>query len=152
MYSKFHPLESCFVFWSSFFETREVRLFFKGSFRAIPPCSLLVLFFVFITRVSRSREFIAVMWREAKPRTPCFVSKMIHMLPRELVRQKRSGGVGGRAAPPHLHSSDVARANWPFQTASLSVLGELVCFARLRVKTTLGGASSSIFAFSCSMR
>ena len=35
------PFESCFVFWVSFFETREVRLFSKGSLRAIPPRSLL---------------------------------------------------------------------------------------------------------------
>ena len=94
------PLESCFVFWVSVFETREVRLFLKGSLRAIPPRSLLLLFFVFITRVSRSREFMAVTWRGAKPRTPCFVSEMIHMLPRKLARQKKSGGVGGGAAPP----------------------------------------------------
>ena len=94
------PLESCFVFWVSFFETREVRLFLKGSLRAIPPRSLLLLFFVFITRVSRSREFIAVTWRGAKPRTPCFVSEMIHMLPRKLARQKKAGGLGGAQPPP----------------------------------------------------
>ena len=93
-------LEFCFVFWVSFLETREVRLFLKGNLRAIPPRSLLLLFFVFITRVSRSREFLAVTWRGAKPRTPCLVSETIHMLPRELARQKKAGGLGGAQPPP----------------------------------------------------
>ena len=104
------PLESCFVFWVSFFETREVRLFLKGSLRAIPPRSLLLLFFVFITPVSRSREFIAVTWRGAKPRTPCFVSEMIHMLPRELARQKKAGGLGGAQPVPWTLNVYSARA------------------------------------------
>ena len=37
-----------------------------------------------------------------------FFSEIMHMLPRELARQKKAGGLGG-AQPPHLHGSDVAR-------------------------------------------
>ena len=100
MYSKFHPPRILFCFLGFILRNQRSGTLFKGELKAIPPRSLLLLFFVFITRVSRSREFIAVTWRGVKPRTPCFVSEMIHMLPRELARQKKAGGLGGGAAPP----------------------------------------------------